>query len=293
MKNLKVVHFRPELLFQHLFRSDLDLRGPGIVRAVPFAAREKDVGLMEVLLDNGVKVEFGWVSFVSSLGEDCQPHPQTVKLAELLFRRGANIHMHNDAALKLAISSGDVELVRFLLNHGVDDIHPEMMFCAIFAAAATGNLDLIRMRLDHGTDIHLDNDSIFPTAAGLIAAGMNSDLLLRLVRRQIGKTVNNLVMRLTEGVIANNKKLDLLDLLLERGADVHARGEAALQASIACKHVDMVRFLLDRGANVFDIDGELLSWAINNEDADLAQVVSSAYNAKNEDNEKQTDVEKH
>lgn len=67
---------------------------------------------------------------------------------------------------------------------------------------------------------------------------------------------------LNDGLIwaSGNGYLELVRLLLERGADVHAYNDLALRWASRMGHLDIVKLLLERGANVHANGGSALKW---------------------------------
>jgi ankyrin repeat protein len=57
---------------------------------------------------------------------------------------------------------------------------------------------------------------------------------------------------------ASNGYIDVTRLLLDRGANIHANDDEALRISAYNGHVEVVRLLLDRGANIHAEDDEAL-----------------------------------
>jgi hypothetical protein len=59
-------------------------------------------------------------------------------------------------------------------------------------------------------------------------------------------------------------RLSVVQLLLERGVDLHAAHDAALREACACGHADIAHFLIDHGANVHAHDDEAIQEASAN-----------------------------
>ena len=60
---------------------------------------------------------------------------------------------------------------------------------------------------------------------------------------------------------AREGELEVVRLLLDRGADVHAKNDDALQWAAYNDHLEVVRLLLDRGADVHSMNDDALQWA--------------------------------
>lgn len=55
--------------------------------------------------------------------------------------------------------------------------------------------------------------------------------------------------------------MDVVRLLIDRGADIHVRKDEPLRNASAYGNLDVVRLLIDRGANIHVRDDEALMWA--------------------------------
>jgi len=72
---------------------------------------------------------------------------------------------------------------------------------------------------------------------------------------------------------AENGYADTVELLLDRGANVHARGDYALRWAAENGHTDTVELLLDRGADVHARNDQALSLAALNGHADTVELL--------------------
>jgi ankyrin repeat protein len=122
-------------------------------------------------------------------------------------------------ALEAACSRGQTEIVRALLKHGADArFEGTAAGSALLIAAQKGHKDVVGLLLDHGADLDADtgNNRSYPLRAAVV-----------------------------------NGHMDCVQLLVERGASVNHRSATqgrALEAAMEIGREDMVRFLLDRGA---------------------------------------------
>jgi ankyrin repeat protein len=59
--------------------------------------------------------------------------------------------------------------------------------------------------------------------------------------------------------------LDVVKHLVEQGADIHARDNAALRWATLNGHLDVVKYLVEQGANIHALDDDdALCWAAEN-----------------------------
>jgi hypothetical protein len=78
-------------------------------------------------------------------------------LLRLLLKNGADVHAHNDAALKWASESGHTEVVKILIDYGAN-IHVQNDY-ALRWSSVNGYFDIVTALLEHGADVHAGNDA--------------------------------------------------------------------------------------------------------------------------------------
>jgi len=79
---------------------------------------------------------------------------------------------------------------------------------------------------------------------------------------------------------AKNGHLDVVKHLVENGADVHAAGDEALGWAAESGHLDVVKYLIENGADVHADDDYVLGWASRNGHLDVVKYLESVV-AKN------------
>jgi arginine deiminase len=72
---------------------------------------------------------------------------------------------------------------------------------------------------------------------------------------------------------AENGHADVVALLLDAGANVHAESDEALRAAAEKGHADVVALLLDAGADVHAMKDEALKWAAERGHADVVELL--------------------
>ncbi|KAF8418426.1 ankyrin repeat-containing domain protein [Tirmania nivea] len=172
-------------------------------------------------------------------------HPGIVLL---LLDRGVDVNMvvADTTALVVAAKEGNQDIASLLLNRGA---HVDMVVhntTALIAAVEKGqkNIGMVRLLLDRGADVNMV--AVGHTTA-LIAAieqpSRNTEMVRLLLDRGADALTNN--MALMEAV--NKGRLDVVSLLLDRGAEVN--NTALMLATKEC-HRDIVSLLLSRGGSV-------------------------------------------
>lgn len=151
------------------------------------------------------------------------------------------------------------------------DVPVDMILEELRHSIEYGYVDLTKYIMDHYPDLattqvinnyvyttsnRYDSNSSVPALNYLIDLGIISQTILN-------NTFLNIFRR-------NNDNIEVAKLLIDKGADVHYHGEAALQWAIHYRNNEYVRFLISNGADIYGIDKDelvkILSGETNNED---------------------------
>ncbi|KAJ7595602.1 ankyrin repeat-containing domain protein [Mycena floridula] len=119
--------------------------------------------------------------------------------------------MFHPTALSQAAQEGHLEIVKFILEHGVDvNAKAGWRGCALGAAAAEGKIEVVEYLLNHGAD---------PNAHGNI---------------------------LRSAVYGG---LEIVKMLIDKGANLQVQGEAALENASRNGKLDIVKLLIEKGVS--------------------------------------------
>ncbi|BAY89790.1 MULTISPECIES: ankyrin repeat domain-containing protein [unclassified Tolypothrix] len=160
--------------------------------------------------------------------------------------------------LMVAVSSSDagIDMLRFLVEHGanVNAIEPESEHTVLDLAVQSGNIDKVQFILDAGADINYQTENGYDV---LIQAMYGRDILhdqnlisiLNLLISR-GATVNG---RSSYGetaikVAAHLGRFDAVQLLLNAGANPEQLGWTELMHAIVFGNLEQVKLLLEKGA---------------------------------------------
>lgn len=208
------------------------------------------------------------------------------KIVELLVENGASLTVGEAAAN--AAQGGYIEIVKFLLDKGMDVNAPCIGGSILSRAVSGGHFEIVEFLLDRGADINLDDGEGY--TALYTASGTSAEMVKFLLKH--GAEVDAMVWNkstpllnaasygLTDAVelLANaggnlNAKTDLGDTaliraaimgqtqtaewLINHGADMNERknnGNTALMEAASLDRVEVVKLLLERGANPFAVN---------------------------------------
>lgn len=195
----------------------------------PFANVEWDapIPFLQSLLDGGA----GLNSVNSSLGETqlCKRarngDEETVRW---LLDKGASVNIssrHNETALTCAIENGSESLVRILLDHGAE-VNPkvEWFYSPLYIACVRGQVELGRILEEHGAIVN-SNSSPRLESKPIHAASRKGDMEALITLLNSGGDIQ---AECDDGtalhIVASYGYRDCVDFLIERGADVNAKG---------------------------------------------------------------------
>jgi ankyrin repeat protein len=162
------------------------------------------------------------------------------EVAQLLLDHGADVHARDKSGntpLHLAATCGHLEVVRKLLKLNAEvNSRDDEGSTPLLLASEYGHAGFLRLLLDHNADVHVrDRDGNTPLhrAAFRCQLEVARILLTRDVEVDAQNARGSTPLHLTAGIRALARK-DTVKLLLDHGADVHARNINGQTASEAC-----------------------------------------------------------
>lgn len=172
--------------------------------------------------------------------------------------RGAQVNHVSEkgaTALSNAVRKGRIEVVDALLSAGaaVDIVdHHGIPMC--LHAARSGNVQVMARMLEAGMDLH-GRDAKGNTALMVANAGAMASYLLEAGQEMEAR--NHQGMTPLHCLVAESRfTLPAgFGVLVDRGADINARDATGRSPAMLCNHPDMLRRLLDQGADASLVDG--------------------------------------
>ncbi len=223
---------------------DLEFRqGKGDMTPLMAASSYGDLAVVKALVEAGANVSAVNGSESTALG--FASWPGHLEIVEYLLQNDAD--NNRGMPLQQAASHGNLDVVKALVEAGADlNAIDEDGGTALSWAADPGRFEVIKYLVEHGADVnagknalatacengHLDIARYLIDAGAGIEAGLGEHDMTPLVAAAI------------------NDHRDVVDLLLERGADLHAKGDFALEWAAQLGKTEMVDYLLSLGADI-------------------------------------------
>jgi ankyrin repeat protein len=200
--------------------ADVNVQNKKGATALLWALHDPDK--VKLLLDQGAKIPEEVVFAVAAI-------PGGSRTLKLLADRGANLKVSKGGYMPLgaAMRGGDLDTIRFLIDHGADlGARTKSGYTALYGAASwPDNAAIVRLLLDHGSN----------PKTKVEISGLAADVFTPVM------------------VAAMRGDAEALKPLLERGADVNVQGgdfgRTALLMATAAGREDVIKLLLDKGAN--------------------------------------------
>ena len=145
-----------------------------------------------------------------------------------LFGRDETTRMQKDKALYVASIKGHLEIVKFLIENGVN-VNAD---CGKpLSSASRGNhIDVVKYLVENGADVNLPVYSI-----------------------------NSL------DIAASKGNINVVKYLIEKGSDIHHLDDMPLYCAVESNHIKTVKYLIENGANINVLDNIIIRTAIKND----------------------------
>lgn len=177
----------------------------------------------------------------------------------LLFRNGEIVRLHRDIpkivggetlytdAFDFALDQNQTEIVHLLIDHGLVDLSPNGD--AMFVAIRRGDFVLLNYMLDHGGQFGRTERDITRLILNLSDVwDEHCPALLDRLKLPVGTLGGTALCH-----IAGENRVSVAEYLLGAGVDINSRDssqDTPVLRAAAEGHTDMVRYLVERGADI-------------------------------------------
>lgn len=203
-----------------------------ILELMDFACKNGYINFVKIALNNGAYPRENYLLEASKNGH--------TEIVELLLEKGADIHAYDDRALVWATNGRHIETVRLLLEKGAN-VHANNDE-ALRIASGNDDAEIIRLLLDNGANINVFNGN------ELIWAIANNHVKFAKILIQNGLEIN-----FRDGplkIAVQHKRKEMVQFLLDHGADVNIDNGIALLVAIHDDNLPMVKLLVQNGADL-------------------------------------------
>ncbi|KAK6353811.1 hypothetical protein TWF730_008235 [Orbilia blumenaviensis] len=236
--------------------ADVNAGGGGaLIEAVRYGHRD----IVELLLNNGADVN---ASRGDALVEAVRKGHRDI--VELLLNNGADVNASRGDALVEAVRKGHRDIVELFLNNGADVNAGEGG--ALVEAAKEGYYNIVELFLNNDADVNAGGGGALINAAKkgyydivelLLnnSADVNAGRSGALVEAAKGKRYNDMkqwpnIYNNVDPKVVGDGYRDIVELLLDHGADINACGGDALVEAAKIRHRDIVELFLKKGVDV-------------------------------------------
>lgn len=248
--NLKVVRFFVEQGIYDLNKLEL----------LPLATKYNHMDIVKYLIKKGARI------YINNNSTDTKQNRNTQKkyvndtldyyiyngdleMVSYLNNHGVDIHKDRDRSLYQAARFGHLHIVKYLVENGAKNPN------ALRAAAINDHLDIVEYLLNNGADIQIFKNRAFCDAASYGYLDIVSFLL------ENGADINSENDLALRGA-TNWGKTDTVEYLLEHGANIHAENDEALRTAVKYRKTDTMKCLLEHGADIHADNDAALKEAI-------------------------------
>ncbi len=183
-----------------------------------------------------------------------------IEIVDYLLKCGAKFQTFDNTtrenALEIACGNGNLELVKFVIDHGYP-LTDDQLIRAMTAAALEDNINILEYFLfDKKANINFESKSDSETVLGSATSGASLDTIKYLVSHgaDVSITKQKTLSPLDPAVSYN--RLDIAKYLIDKGADVNAIGvysdggkkDSLLTQAVQNGYFDMIKLLIENGA---------------------------------------------
>jgi len=173
-----------------------------------------------------------------------EKHPHAV---QFLLEAGAHPDAKLGITLLMAVSNGDTETLELLLRAGGKLPNPDV----VANAADHDSLETLLILADHGYEYIPFADDIAEVAIKSVAPRILNFILKK-------SKVSQKVLNDGLEIVARHATENILDILLQFGADAGSNKSAALKIALKSQEFSMARKLLGANAHVPDLPGAVI-----------------------------------
>jgi len=252
-----------------------------------------DIARIKIIIDilisgNIILAKHNFNMLVLSASKYCN-----LEILKLLFEYNKNINFWNshsikiddnfqiamNMSLKYPLKNNNIEVVKFLLEKGIDLNNPDYKGnLPIFYAIEYNNIGLLKLLIESGADLNLKNAK-GETMLMLAAISDQLELIKMLVEKGININIQDNEGKTSVIYAIQNNKNEAFEMLIESGADITLKdntGKTALMFAITLEQLEVIKLLVEKSSNINLQDNEgktPLMYAIQNKQNEAAKIL--------------------
>lgn len=162
-----------------------------------------------------------------------------LQMVKKLIKEGVNINTDDSLPLKLACESGYLDIVKYLIEKGVDPDN----YKYIDIATEFGHLEVVKYLVKLNTSIHSGMNECLVASA----SGGHLEIVKYFLDFHSDKNLS-LEEPLLEAI--KYDRLPIVKYLIKQGANIHDCNDYGLLVASNLRHLEMVKYLVGLGCNV-------------------------------------------
>lgn len=270
-------------MIKFLLRAGADIHATDATNSTPLykALKAENTKLMNCLISNGADINVSGPNGCSLLYDAVKQG--NVKILQNLLKKGARVdvisRVYEKTPLHVAISEGQLGIVKILLNHGAKaTLNSNQGKNAMSYAVINDQLDIVKLLLDRGIDIDA-RDRERKTALEHAFVAQKTHIMNYLLDHGAKLDFQQGTQTALHQA-ATDDRIEEIEIFLNYGIDVNAKdacGRTPLHLAAKNASLMMVDLLLNNGASVQERDSlfkNSLNYAAQNRNRDAVSILT-------------------
>ena len=169
-------------------------------------------------------------------------------------RKTVNADRLKKRLLKIAISKGHLETVKFLIKQGVNlELEISGGYNPLYYAASNGHIEIVECLIEHNVNINAKSSISNHSALHIAVYKSHIDIVNLLINKGADVNIKDHQQKTPLHLAAFSGHLNIVKILLHKGAKISDKllsGKSALHIAAQQGHSEIVDCLLEQNANI-------------------------------------------